>query len=253
MTDKGCAESTDALCFHEVFKSYKCFSIIFNLQYGLLFDLQTFTDFYDPLDSTFNMASHGAYAGTDDAFKANRDTIHALASAQYADFTKCDIYAANWHFQRQDECYREANKLLNPDDLLGLGALGNADFFRTGAGAALFGTLGAGAAAGVPQGFTSGAGQIPAGVALPGAIGGGISFAAAPAFVAGVALLLVPTGLNAVTVFPPFESPRSPGFEDTVAVIHTEDEDQLLPRHLKRRKRDDFASDDIPSTKITQF
>ena len=115
-----------------------------------------------------------------------------------------------------------------------------------GAGAALFGSLGAGAVAGVPQGFSSGAGQIPAGVALPGAIGGGLLIATAPAFVAGVALLLVPIGLSAVAVFPPFERPRSPGFENTVAVIHTEEDEQLQPRHLRQR-RSISVLDEVPS------
>lgn len=77
------------------------------------------------------MANHGAYAGDDDTFKANREKIHAIALKKYPDFTKCDIAAANWHFTRQNECYREANALLNPDDLSGLGALGNADYFRS--------------------------------------------------------------------------------------------------------------------------
>ena len=77
------------------------------------------------------MANHGAFASSDDTFKANREKFHALALTQNPDFTKCDIAAANWHFQRQDECFREANELLNPDDLNGLGALGNADFFRS--------------------------------------------------------------------------------------------------------------------------
>ena len=121
-------------------------------------------------------------------------------------------------------------------------------WISAGAGAALFGTLGAGAAAGVPQGFTSGAGQIPAGVAIPGAFGGGILLASAPSFVAGVALLLVPFGLSAVSVFPPFERPRSPGFENTVAVIHTEDEDLLQPRHL-RKQRNVVGFDEVPSKK----
>ena len=115
-----------------------------------------------------------------------------------------------------------------------------------GAGAALFGSLGAGAVAGVPQGFSSGAGQIPAGVALPGAIGGGLLIATAPAFVAGVALLLVPIGLSAVAVFPPFERPRSPGFENTVAVIHTEEDEQLQPRHLRQRRSINIL-DKVPS------
>ena len=118
--------------------------------------------------------------------------------------------------------------------------------FLAGAGAALFGSLGAGAVAGVPQGFSSGAGQIPAGVAIPGAIGGGLLIATAPAFVAGVALLLVPIGLSAVAVFPPFERPRSPGFENTVAVIHTEEEEQLQPRHLRQRRSINVL-DEVPS------
>ena len=72
--------------------------------------------------------------------------------------------------------------------------------------------------------------------------------ASAPSFVAGVALLLVPFGLSAVSVFPPFERPRSPGFENTVAVIHTEDEDLLQPRHL-RRQRNIIGFDGVPSKK----
>ena len=74
----------------------------------------------------------------------------------------------------------------------------------TGALVAAFG----GGAAAFPQGFTAGLGQIPAGAAIPGLLAGGIALAAAPAYVAGVALTLIPDGLTPIAAFPPFEKPE---------------------------------------------
>ena len=99
----------------------------------------------------------------------------------------------------------------------------------TGALVAAFG----GGAAAFPQGFTAGLGQIPAGAAIPGLLAGGIALAAAPSYVAGVALTLTPDGLTPLAAFPPFEKPRT---MEAVAVTFLED-DQIQPRHIQHRRK----------------
>ena len=91
----------------------------------------------------------------------------------------------------------------------------------------------------IPQGFTEGVGQIPAGAAVPGLLAGGIAITAAPAYVAGVALSLTPAGLTPPVTFPPFETPRT---LDAVAVTFLEN-DQIQPRHLQRRRKRSTYSD----------
>ena len=87
------------------------------------FDLQTFTDFYTPMDTSFNMANHGAFAPDDDFNKPNRDFYHNLSLSLYPDFTKCDLDAATWHFKRREECYLQG---------FDKGGLGNPEAFSFG-------------------------------------------------------------------------------------------------------------------------
>ena len=87
------------------------------------FVLQTFKNFYSPLDQTFNMANHGAFAPDDDHFKENREYYHNVSMSLYPNFTKCDLDAAIWHFRRKQECYGTG---------FDIGGLGNSEAFSFG-------------------------------------------------------------------------------------------------------------------------
>ena len=261
----SCSDIDESVCFHKVNKDTKSSLSSFFIDFNCFnekidtFIFQTFTDFYTPLDKTFNIAQHGAYAPSDDYFEANRNEYHNYSLSLYPDFTKCDLDAANWFLDRKRECYSATNQAFDEFGFLGfIASLGNPEAFgnfliitiskqiilnimlsslgglTTGelSAATLSAAFGGGAAI-YPQGFTSGLGQIPAGVAIPGLLAGGIAVAAAPAYTAGVALSLTPGGLDPLVVFPPFERPRT---MEAVAVIFME-EDQVQPRHLIHRRR----------------